>query len=342
MRPPESLVIPTQFGRVELDPMRVPRAAAMATGRRESFAARLDAATAGTPEPERARSPARVDEPAGAGAAEPPPAAAASVPDVGPREPEDAAEPTALGSAPPRNALPERAEAEPRAGAAQTPPAPRSVRSPHNVFAVLARVAQEAGAAVAAAPAPALLAGAPAGAPVTTRAIADRIGAPAALPAQRPAAATVAVAGYRTLNRQSVQMVEQARDSVFRQIVFRLGKDTGEMRVRLEPPELGELDLHLRVDRGGSLRLSIGAERAELRDLLLQDLDQLKRTLQDHGLRVVHAEVHLRDGGRNPARGEHDRSGRGPAGEAIDPIDDAEPAQARPVVWTAQGLDFWV
>ena len=47
---------------------------------------------------------------------------------------------------------------------------------------------------------------------------------------------------------KTIAVLQPARDSVFRQILFKLGKDRGEMRVLLDPPEFGQLDLHLQVE----------------------------------------------------------------------------------------------
>lgn len=148
--------------------------------------------------------------------------------------------------------------------------------------------------------------------------------------------------GYRTLNAAGVAMNDQARDSVFKQILFKLGKEGSEMRVRLEPPEFGELDLHMTVDSNNSLRLSIGTERADMRDLIQGGLDQLKKELQDSGLTVAHAEVHTRDGQdrqKDPGFGEaRQQNSNG------DDADDASNAKAsRHTGWySTSGLDFWV
>jgi flagellar hook-length control protein FliK len=113
------------------------------------------------------------------------------------------------------------------------------------------------------------------------------------------------------------------------------------MRMRLDPPEFGELDLRMTVENGNSLRLSIGTERADLRDLLLSGLDQLKKELEQSGLRVTHADVHTQQGDgskRDFAFGQH-------MDQAASSEADNEPqvaARAQSGWITAQGLDFWV
>jgi flagellar hook-length control protein FliK len=160
------------------------------------------------------------------------------------------------------------------------------------------------------------------------------------LSASSAVTAKAVATGYRTLNKHSAELTEQARDSVFRQILFKLGKDRGEMRVLLDPPEFGQLDLHMQVENDGRVRLSIGAERADLAALLQQNLEPLKLALQQQGLQVTHAEVHTRTdsdgrrrdsaqhGHRNPSHNFTDEAGAAIAGTGIGYV-------------TANGLDFW-
>jgi flagellar hook-length control protein FliK len=149
----------------------------------------------------------------------------------------------------------------------------------------------------------------------------------------------VVQAGYRTLNPQGVQLLDQARDSVFRQILFKLGKDGSEMRMRLEPPDLGELNLHMVVEKGGNMRLSIGAERHDLAQMLQQHLPELQQTLQQGGLNVTHAEVHTQSGsaGHRGAGTTHDFL----AADADEEAAGTTMPQRISYV-SSQGLDFWV
>src|SRR5690606_25045264 len=125
------------------------------------------------------------------------------------------------------------------------------------------------------------VAGSP-GRAITAVGAAARAGtAPAAAPAiaeQRPAmplrtAATAA--SYRTTAPAGAELLEHARDSVFKQILLQLQPDGGERRLRLEPPDLGELDLRLLVENGNRLSLAIAAERADLAQLLQKHLAEL-------------------------------------------------------------------
>ncbi len=54
--------------------------------------------------------------------------------------------------------------------------------------------------------------------------------------------------------------------------------------IRLDPPELGRIDVRLDVSREGQVMTHLVVERAETLDLLLRDAKQLERALQDAGL----------------------------------------------------------
>ena len=341
----------TQYGRVEVDPMRLPQAASMRTGLEDTFQSRLQEAWQQT---ERAEAPAP-RQPEQKVESKPAEARQAPRAEAEPDEPD--AEPTATPtSADPVSEQPQPVadetaaqiqpnthweEAERRveagkgsassqtftdveaAGAAPTTTLPTSAQTLAALGAVQAAAAARSQSA----------------APVTATVTRTPIDAVAAA---KTVAAAKETPGYRTMNAQSVNLLEQARDSVFKQILFKLGKDGGEMRMRLEPPELGELDLHMVVEKGGNLRLSIGADRPEMQQLLAAHLDELKQTLQQNGFAVTHAEVRAQsDGaGRNGQRDQHEFDIDTAPGD-----DDAVAAASSsgPVQYiTAQGLDFWV
>jgi hypothetical protein len=148
-------------------------------------------------------------------------------------------------------------------------------------------------------------------------------------PLAAPAAATI----YRSAAPAGAALLEQTRDSVFQQILLQLTPNGGEMRLRLQPPDLGELDLQLVVEHGNQLHLAISAERADLADLLRQNLDQLKATLRAAGLEVGEASVRTRDGSSR----EQERSDRG----ASSSRDEAVPTPTRRRRQATSGLDFW-
>jgi len=330
--------------------MRVPLAASMDRGRRDAFADRLAELTRAEPAP-RAEEPApaaeqpAADEPAPERETEPEPAAREQAPAATADQAALAQGPVATPDSIPSRGEPERRiTAEEGSGAPLVSPASaRPRRSPTDAgpFAAIApRTVVATATPVAAAP---IGANGTSATGMVAGNGGERAAVDAAAPLRAPAA-KAAVAGYRLVTPQAAQLDAQARDSVFKQILFKLGRDGGEMRLRLEPPELGELDLHLVVENGNALRLSIGTERQDLCNLLQGGLADLQRQLEAAGLSVAHAEVHARQhgsGSRADAQPAHARNGDGAADD-----DDAPGGSAAPRIgtgwFTAQGLDFWV
>lgn len=147
---------------------------------------------------------------------------------------------------------------------------------------------------------------------------------------------TASAAGYRTQSASSAQLLEQARDSIFKQILMKIDDKGGELRMRLEPPQLGELDLLLTVDQG-RLHLAIRTERADLAAMMQQHLDELRHALQDAGLSVAGAQVEARSEGASRDLREFDFA----TGNRRDDDHSAVPAPRFGGTVTAQGLDFW-
>ena len=146
--------------------------------------------------------------------------------------------------------------------------------------------------------------------------------------------------GYATKSAHSMQLLEQARDSVFKQILMKLTDGGGEMRMRLSPPDLGQLDLRMTVEGGNKLTLVIGAERGDMAQLLQRHLEELKSTLQENGLEVTGAEVQTRDDFERQQAADGD-AGDDASHAADDFAEDAASAPRPRGYVTADGLDFW-
>jgi len=337
----------TVHGRVEMDPMRIPQAASMATGRDDSFEQVLQHTVD-------AEAPARVDD-------RNPPAAPADEADT--ERPEakheakaDDPEPTAAeGTPPPRDpevlcttanptehAVPvtddiRRGEPERQETAGKGADSPRTSSQPYEPL--LAAVVQHTSATIVP---PVLAAGEPGVAAVGSARTTEAPTRGTEAPWTRANAALRApgvAASYRTNNAASAQLLEQARDSVFKQILLKLTGDGGEMRMRLEPPDLGELDLRLVVQGGNRLELTIAADRQDVAQLLQRHLDELKQTLQQAGLEITGASVQTRSefareqGRRDAAR--DDGAWSAPP-EQPQPTTDPQRSYVH-----ATGLDFW-
>jgi len=57
--------------------------------------------------------------------------------------------------------------------------------------------------------------------------------------------------------------------------------------IRLDPPELGRIDVQLNVDSRGNVSPRLVVERPDTLNLLVRDAPQLQRTLQDAGLNIA-------------------------------------------------------
>src|SRR5262249_50069389 len=110
------------------------------------------------------------------------------------------------------------------------------------------------------------------------------------------AAAPVPISGL------AVEIVAQARG----------GKN--DFEIRLDPPELGRIDVHLRVDRDGNVSSHLVVERSDTLDLLRRDAPSLERALENAGLKTGQQglEFSLRDQAAGQQQGERNASAATP------------------------------
>jgi flagellar hook-length control protein FliK len=76
------------------------------------------------------------------------------------------------------------------------------------------------------------------------------------------------------------------------QLLLRAG--SGRVRLTLSPPQLGTLDVDLRVSRD-RLKMVLTAENGEVRRILQSNMDQLKSTLQGQGWNLERMDVVVQD-----------------------------------------------
>jgi flagellar hook-length control protein FliK len=98
------------------------------------------------------------------------------------------------------------------------------------------------------------------------------------------------------------------------EIAARLQAGSNRFSIRLDPPELGRIDVRLDVDRDGHVTSRLMVEKAETLDLLRRDAPQLERALQQAGLKTGDngMQFSLRDqsfSGQNQNLADHPRSG---------------------------------
>ena len=332
-----------------MDPMRVPLAASMAVGRDDSFEQVLEQAIA-QPEPE--APPADLDDQAPATevveeSTQPEAEAprerdelpAEPQPDANDRDPLATSHATGVAEADVTDSI-SRGEPERQETAGKGTDSPRTSRPTAEplIAAVVQHGNQHPGTPFVVAGAErgiAAIGGARAAGDGPTRGI-DGLQQRANAPLRAPSVA----AAYRTDNAAQAELIEHARDSVFKQILLQLTGDGGEMRMRLQPPELGELDLRMVVEGGNKLSLTIAAERADLQQLLEKHLDELKQTLQQAGLEVTDAAIQSRSEFARDQQQRQQAADDGAAAAAADEAEHASPAVRR-VTLGGSGLDFW-
>jgi flagellar hook-length control protein FliK len=67
-------------------------------------------------------------------------------------------------------------------------------------------------------------------------------------------------------------------------IAHRAAAGDNHFEIRLDPPELGRIDVRLDVDRNGQVQTQLSAERPQTLELLQRDASSLERALKDAGL----------------------------------------------------------
>lgn len=339
-----------------MDPMAVPRVSFANEARGRGFERVLKGRNVGSPESRNTPSPRRDDASSEAAPApvadggnrteprrEKPVATPSEAPAQQPKSPVDAGEAAARQVVGTNPTAPERGRDPGKPDAKAPEPAPFPGATTPAALALEDRLRTQvrvvpaaAGvAAVGATTASGGAAGRPASAPGFEK-------AHSATRTERPAATTPS---FRTFSKQTLELAEQARDSVFKQIAFRLSPEHGEMRMLLDPPELGQLDVRLTVDQAGKVTLNMLAERPELAVMLDKHMPELTRALAQSGLTVHQAAVEQQSQEQRRQTQWERESASGPAfgGIATD-HDLASPAEelARRGFYSAEGFDFWV
>jgi chemotaxis protein MotD len=104
-----------------------------------------------------------------------------------------------------------------------------------------------------------------------------------AVPTAQPNAATASAAA-NTSAQQVSGAVPIAGVAV--EIVARAQSGKNQFEIRLDPPELGRIDVKLDVDRSGNVTSQLVVDKPETLSLLRNSAPQLERALQDAGLKT--------------------------------------------------------
>jgi flagellar hook-length control protein FliK len=143
--------------------------------------------------------------------------------------------------------------------------------------------------------------------------------------AQQAAASVARAAATASLPQQAAA----ATAHLAAEIARFASKGSTRFQIRMDPPEMGRIDVDLKVGKDGTVRAHLAVERSETLDMFLRDQRSLERALDAAGLKLENGSVQLslkdqggfagfqhRDGQDDgPGAG---RGGDGPAGEGED------------------------
>ena len=90
-------------------------------------------------------------------------------------------------------------------------------------------------------------------------------------------------------------ILSQVKDGV----VSSDGKGGGQMSIRLNPGDLGELKIQVQMDSGNHLRVEVQAENPTVKNLLMSNLDSLKEALSNKNFNMEGFDVSTGGGGFN-------------------------------------------
>jgi flagellar hook-length control protein FliK len=116
-----------------------------------------------------------------------------------------------------------------------------------------------------------------------------------------------------------------------------------KFELRLDPPELGRLDVTLEVDDAGNTRAHIRAERPEALELLQREAKGMEQALRQAGLNLDQSSLSFSLGGREGREAqEHQNQGRRAKFNAVLPEDEIHNAAIRGHAPAASGVDLRV
>lgn len=128
----------------------------------------------------------------------------------------------------------------------------------------------------------------------------------------------------------------QASQQIAETVVWNVGKGLNEVQIRVNPEDLGPLEVHLKLD-GDKVAVRFDAADASVRDVVQTSLPQLATLLSARGLQLDQAQVFQQDRGQPQAQPTPHAEGQS---ERESEDDDLRPA---PRIARRRGLfDDWV
>jgi flagellar hook-length control protein FliK len=131
----------------------------------------------------------------------------------------------------------------------------------------------------------------------------------------------------RTPGTPFSEMAGKVGSQIIRSITYLAGGDSKEMLVRLEPPELGRLQLRMAL-ADGELSARMVVENKAVKELVESQLPQLRQGLQDQGFQVdkLLVETRSEDGGNSAFKqGRNESTGPDKQGQAAESLTEVEP-----------------
>ena len=92
-------------------------------------------------------------------------------------------------------------------------------------------------------------------------------------------------------------------------IVWLVGQSKQGAEIRLNPPELGPLEVRVAVNQDQQASLVFNTQHSSVRDAIESALPRLREMLADQGLNLVDVDVRQDSGGEHLAAGQHGESG---------------------------------
>lgn len=118
-----------------------------------------------------------------------------------------------------------------------------------------------------------------------------------ALAITMPKAPSADIAAAKPLPEVMVQVPQQRAEMAAKQVGLELARQAknGDTHfvIRMDPPELGKLDVRLTINKAGEVQASIMVDREATLDLLARDTRGLERSLQDAGLKFDQSALNL-------------------------------------------------
>ncbi len=123
------------------------------------------------------------------------------------------------------------------------------------------------------------------------------------------------------IQADSLEPPELAR-KIYRLVRRSLARGDQQLKIRLDPPRMGRVDVDLRLaEEQLGIRFTVDTE--EVREVLRSHLDELHRSLGEHGWSANSVEVDLKPADREADQGESSSSGEN-SGEGSDELEEVE------------------